>query len=175
MEIKDRAEKFGYFIYLAAKHFRTIKESSVLWLVKAIGDEYKENSARNISLRIRKIGTLMSKEELRLFGFQGNVKLSHETFSIFTDFGKANPVGALEDVIQWACFNYSRLVKTMDAKSKSLGVKIWPGTCVPAKKHFLDRKIYKVDNLPSLPLPGCNNTVCNCSFSAQPIRDKIIR
>jgi hypothetical protein len=167
LEIAGDRVDLGPHVDEAIRALGFIRADAFDWLTREIALAANKNGGRTI----RESGRRLDNAERAALGITGrDGHLSREVWDALTDKGRQNPVAAFDDT----CARTLRGARNEAQRSRDrrvLGsgrvfdaVKMGqpPGTGLCAAGMDMVGKI--LDEPPILPLPGCDRTVCGCSW-----------
>lgn len=131
---------------------------------------------RTRGLKLRRVGSLMSKEDLRANGIRTNSKLSYEMFNALADKGKSDPIHKIDNMVLIAMHASWRRegLEELTAARANMGGDLmatvyWHHRCDAAGKASDDLgDTFEINEVPRLPRPHCDYSICGCHLNLYP-------
>lgn len=128
---------------------------------------------RGTSRHLRKIGNLMSKDELKSIGLRTNSKITHEAYESLSDQAKTDPLNAFNSLSDMALnAMYQRRSAKFLSELKSdpdqnySAIIMWHHRCRAAMRDQAELgDEFSPHKVPDLPRPDCDFSVCGCCIS----------
>lgn len=121
-------------------------------------------SGNEVARMIRFEGTPLPASLKKECGYRANFRIGERFFNILSEAGKANPVYASEHIVNWSLndkFNHVQRKVIEHRKRPARFSAIDDGdTCDHGVR--LHGQIFEHNDLPDLPLPGCDAEQCRC-------------
>ena len=120
-----------------------------------------------VALISRKSPDQMSIDEKRAIGINPKAFMSHSYYAKLSEKGKASPLDALDATLSLCSFlaYHARDIENMKRAGCTHATAAFgfPDECKACKKII--GKKFRIDDIPQIPLPGCEMKACAISFS----------